>query len=731
MPIEGSALPKLSLDTVPEATFYIPATGPATRPRRALKHDNTFAVLDSHGDIGASAGGTDGLFNCDTRFLSHFELLLNGMQPLLLGSNLRDDNTLLTVDLTNPDMYFDDHLVLPKDTLHVVRTIFLWRDTFYQRLAIQNHGDRAVDLRLTMLFDSDFADLFEVRGLRRARRGTITREAVRPATTVLSYEGLDAKLRQTVLHFDPTPSELTATTVSYRLNIAPKEFTPVCCSIGCGAPEPPKPIPLLRGLRAIHRNLRAMSHNAATVETSNDLFNEVLCRSMSDLYMLMTKTPQGPYPYAGIPWYSTTFGRDGLITALQMLWLDPRIAQGVLRRLAALQATTDDPASDAQPGKILHEMREGEMAALREVPFGLYYGTVDATPLFVMLAGLYAERTGDDATIVELWPAIEAALAWIDGPGDPDGDGFIEYYRATEEGLANQGWKDSQDAIFHADGRLAEGPIALAEVQGYVYSAKLLAARCAKRLGRMQDAHRLKIEADLLAERFDAAFWCPDLGTYALALDGKKQPCRVRSSNAGQVLFTGIARPERALEVGDGLLRPNFFSGWGIRTIANTEARYNPMSYHNGSIWPHDNALIALGFARYGLKRAVTQTFKGLFDAATYMDLRRLPELFCGFQRQRGRGPTLYPVACAPQAWASATPFSLIEASLGLEFDPEHGEIRLRNPRLPSFLDEIRLRNLQLDDATVDLKIRRHHDEVALDISRSRGTIQISAVFSP
>ena len=729
MPIEGGALPKLSLDTVPEATFYIPATGPATRPRRALKHDNTFAVLDSHGDIGASAGGTDGLFNCDTRFLSHFELLLNGMQPLLLGSNLRDDNTLLTVDLTNPDMYFDDHLVLPKDTLHVVRTIFLWRDTFYQRLAIQNHGDRAVDLRLTMLFDSDFADLFEVRGLRRERRGTITREAVRPATTVLSYEGLDAKLRQTVLHFDPTPSELTATTVSYRLSIAPKEFTPVYCSIGCGSPEPPKPVPLLRGLRSIHRNLRAVSHNAATAETSNDLFNEVLCRSMSDLYMLMTKTPQGPYPYAGIPWYSTTFGRDGLITALQMLWLDPRIAQGVLRRLAALQATTDDPASDAQPGKILHEMREGEMAALREVPFGLYYGTVDATPLFVMLAGLYAERTGDDATIVELWPAIEAALAWIDGPGDPDGDGFIEYYRATEEGLANQGWKDSQDAIFHADGHLAEGPIALAEVQGYVYSAKLMAARCAKRLGRMQDAHRLKIEADLLAERFDAAFWCPDLGTYALALDGKKQPCRVRSSNAGQVLFTGIARPERALEVGDGLLRPNFFSGWGIRTIANTEARYNPMSYHNGSIWPHDNALIALGLARYGLKRSVERVFKGLFDAATYMEMRRLPELFCGFQRGRGRGPTLYPVACSPQAWASATPFTLIEASLGLQFDPAANEIRLHNPSLPSFLDEVVLRNLQLKDSSVDLKVRRHANDVSVEILERRGDIQVSIVF--
>ena len=728
MAIESVALPKQPQDLIPEARFYIPATGPATRPRRTLKYGDTFIVVDSHGDIGTSAGGTDGLFHCDTRFLSHLELLLNGLQPLLLGSNVRDDNSQLTVDLTNPDIYYDQHLVLPKDTVHVVRTIFLWRDTAYHRFAIRNYGDQAVDLRLTMLFDSDFADLFEVRGLHRTKHGAVD-YAFDAAKAVLTYHGFDARKRQTALDFDPRPTELTATSAAYVIHLAPKAVKVLFLTVGCGSPAPPKPAPFLRGLRGAHGELRRRSQNASTVISSNDIFNEVLCRSMADLYMLMTDTPQGPYPYAGIPWYSTTFGRDGLITALQMLWLDPRVAQGVLRRLAAFQAKTYDDASDAQPGKILHEMREGEMAALGEVPFGLYYGSVDATPLFVMLAGLCAERTGDDAMIVELWPAIEAALSWIDGPGDRDGDGFVEYYRATERGLANQGWKDSEDAIFHADGRLAEGPIALAEVQGYVYGAKHALARCAERLGWTERALRLKAEADQLAERFDESFWCPKLGTYALALDGNKEPCRVRSSNAGQVLFTGIAKPDRAIEVAQGLLRPQFFSGWGIRTIANSEARYNPMSYHNGSIWPHDNALIALGLARYDLKRPLERVFKGLFDAACYFEMQRLPELFCGFQRSRGRGPTLYPVACSPQAWASATPFTLIEASLGLQFDPVANQIRLRNPRLPPFLDELVLRNLQLKQSSVDLKVRRHANEVSVEVLERRGGVQVAVVF--
>ena len=717
-------------ESVAESPFYIPMTGPAARPRRSLKHDDTFIVLDSHGDIGASAGGPDGLFNCDTRYLARLELILDDLQPLLLGSNLRDDNSVLTVDLTNPDIYRDGRIVLQKDMLHIVRTIFLWRGTAYQRIGLQNHGDRPASLDLTLLFDNDFADLFEVRGERRPHRGVGLGKLLGPADVMLEYNGLDDKWRGTVLHFDPRPTRLSVNAATYHLDLAPRQVRSLFVAASCNKPATFKPARFFRGLLAHRREMRLLTVGAASIETSNNIFNEVLCQSMADLNMLMTNTPQGRYPYAGIPWYSTTFGRDGIITAMQMLWIDPRVARGVLKRLAFYQAKTFDPLADAEPGKILHEMRGGEMAALREVPFAQYYGSVDATPLFVLLAGLYVERTGDEETLAELWPSIEAALGWINGPGDPDRDGFVEYRRASEQGLANQGWKDSYDAIFHADGRLAEGYIALAEVQGYVYAAKRLAARCASRLGKSERADGLEIEAQQLAKRFEKAFWCDDLGTYALALDGAKEPCRVRTSNAGQLLFSGMVREDRARLVAADLMRPHFFAGWGIRTVASGEARYNPMSYHNGSIWPHDNALIALGLARYGLKHSVAHLFKALFDASTYMDLRRLPELFCGFRREKRRGPTLYPVACAPQAWASATPFTLLEAALGLEFDGGRGEIRLRNPRLPAFLNEVVLRDLQLGPSSVDLVVRRHGDEVSLEVLRTRGQIQVSIVLA-
>jgi glycogen debranching enzyme len=721
-----------SIDTMAEAPFYIPATSPSARARRTLKHGDTFAVFDSHGDMGASAGGPDGLFDRDTRYLSRFELLIDGMQPLLLGSSVRDDNLTLTADLTNPDIFFEGRIVLPRDTLHIVRTAYLWNGVAHQRIAIGNQGETSADFTLALSFGNDFADLFEVRGQQRPRRGQLHESTPSADEVSYVYQGLDGTTRRTELRLDPAPTELIASAATYSLKLGARERLYIYFCAECHGLNPPRRMTFFKGLMAANRDQRSASRHAVAVETSNQVLNEALCRAIADLRMLITQTPEGAYPYAGIPWYSTTFGRDGLLTALQMLWCDPKIAKGVLKRLAAFQATTIDASADAEPGKIVHEMRGGEMAALREVPFGLYYGSVDATPLFVVLFGLYVERTGDEATLRELWPAVEEALRWMDSFGDRDGDGFLEYGGAAAEGLQhglrNQGWKDSFDAIFHADGGLAQGPIALCEVQGYAYAAKRLAAQCARRLGRGDTAEGLDRAAERLAQQFEDAFWCEELGLYAIALDGKKEPCRVRSSNAGHLLWTGIARADRARRVADAMISADFFSGWGVRTIAQGEPRYNPMSYHNGSIWPHDNSFIALGLAQYGLKEHADKLFEAVFAAASYMDLRRLPELHCGFRRRRGAGPTLYPVACSPQAWASGALFLMIQAALGIEFAPEAGEIRFRNPRLPSSFNGIVLRHLGMSGAEVDIELRRSGAHVSMRVLRNSGAVQVSMV---
>jgi glycogen debranching enzyme len=721
-----------SIDLVAETPLHIASTGPSARPRRTLKHDDTFAVFDSHGDMGASAGGPDGLFDHDTRYLSRLELLINGMQLLLLGSSVRDDNLSLTADLTNPDIFQDGHIVLQRDSLHFVRTAYLCNGAAHQRIAIFNHSAAPIAFTLALTFGADFADLFEVRGEKRARRGVL-HEAVRSETEVaFVYTGLDGVERNTNIRFEPPPSQLLVSAATYRVRLEPGEVLRTFASVECFSSRLPERASFLKGLVAANRDRREASRGAASMHTSNEVLNEALRRSMADLRMLITATPEGFYPYAGIPWYSTTFGRDGLLVALQMLWCDPLIARGVLRRLAAYQATALDAVKDAEPGKILHEMRGGEMATLGEVPFGLYYGSVDATPLFVILVGEYVERTDDDATLRELWPAVEMALTWMDSFGDRDGDGFLEYGGSGEEGLThglrNQGWKDSFDAIFHADGQLAQGPVALCEVQGYAYAAKRSAARCARRLGRHEAATRLDQAADDLRIRFEAAFWCEELGLYAIALDGAKRACRVRTSNAGHLLWTGIASPDRARRVADAMTSADFFSGWGIRTVAQGEARYNPMSYHNGSVWPHDNSFIALGLSRYGFRQHVDKVFQAALDAASYMELRRLPELFCGFRRRPGAGPTLYPVACSPQAWASGALFLMIRAALGIEFDPAANAIRFRNPGLPASFEQIVLRQLRLNDAAVDIELMRSDSHVSMRVLRSVGAVQVSMV---
>lgn len=713
------------IDSPQETAFYIPATGSTSRPRRTLKSNDTFVVVDSHGDIGASAGDPDGVFNNDTRYLSRLELTIEGLEPLLLGSNVRDDNALLTVDLTNPDIYVKDRLILPKDTIHIVRTCFIWEDHVYTRFRVRNHGNLRAVLSFSLTFGSDFADLFEVRGMRRAKRGVV-RASAGARDVRFAYLGLDAQERTASLNFEPAPDQLTDVKANYRMTLEPRDRRSIFLTVGINDRANARPPDFFKAIRPSLRRLRKERQHDIAIGTSSDVFNQILTRSLCDLRMLTTRTEEGDYPYAGIPWYSTTFGRDGIITALQMLWCQPRLARGVLTRLAALQAKTDDPRNDAEPGKILHEMRNGEMAHLREVPFGLYYGSVDATPLFVLLAGEYAERTGDYATIRNLWPNIEAALGWISAHSATDEDGFLRHSRTNTDGLANQGWKDSFDSVFHADGRLAEGSIALAEVQAYVFAAKRSIAKAAIKLGHPAFAAQLQSEAYALAQRFEQSFWCERLGTYVIALDGDREPCEVQTSNAGHVLFGGLASPERARRVVDGLMSPRFFSGWGVRTVAAGEPRYNPMSYHNGSIWPHDNSLIALGMARYGHKAAASKVFEAVSGAASYMDLRRLPELFCGFRRQKNLAPTLYPVACSPQAWASGAPFAMMQACLGLEFDPEGKRLRFMDPILPPFLDMVILRNLQVGNAKVDLGLYRYGPNMSLQVLSNPGGVEVS-----
>jgi len=691
---------------------------------RTLKHGHTFAVFDRRGDINAVNGSSDGLYHHDTRYLSRLELSLDNAPLLLLSSNVQEDNAVLRVDLANPGMPIRR---LRGELIHVDRLKFIWNAACYERILIRNFDVQPHALTFGIEFGADFADLFEVRGRRRARRGELSTERRSNASVALRYLGLDGVERVTTLAFEPAPTGLDERRALFELSLAPGEGTRVVLRVTCGSRSQGEAVArsFYTSLRSARRALRDSSGRAASLDSSNSLFNEMARRAVADLYMLITQTEHGPYPFAGIPWFSTPFGRDGLVTALFTLWIDPAIARGVLRFLAATQASATDADNDAEPGKILHEMRDSEMARLGEVPFARYYGSVDATPLFVLLIGEYFNRTGDLETVRMLWPHVQAALNWIDTYGDPDGDGFVEYHRKNAGGLVNQGWKDSNDAIFHEDGRMADGPIALCEVQGYVYAAKQHAAALASALGHATASIALSQQAAALREKFEAAFWCEELSTYALALDGAKQPCRVVASNAGHALLTGIADPAHAQRVAQTLLGAACFSGWGVRTAAVSAARYNPMSYHNGSVWPHDNALIALGLARYGLKTEVLKIFRGLFEAAGYMDLRRLPELFCGFPWHRLNAPTLYPVACAPQAWASAAVFALVQASLGIGFDRDTGAIHFDHPVLPEFLDELHLRGLQTKHGTADVLLRRYGSDVALNITGRQGNVPI------
>jgi glycogen debranching enzyme len=681
-------------------------------------HGDTFAMFDRLGDILPPQQGRHGLFHAGTRFLSQLQLSLWRHRPALLSASVHEEDGTLIVHLSNPDIRAEGSWSMPRHSVHLVRRVRLEGGRCHIELRFRSYAAEPIMVPFELHFAADFADLFEVRGAIRERRGSYLPAAIGPDGVRLGYRGLDGIERTTKLSWSVPPAGADESLLRYELALDPDTEQTIAITIDCELSDQPAG---QHGPKPASRLERWRTEIAA----SQAAFDAWLRRSRTDLALLTASTEHGPFPYAGVPWFCTPFGRDSLITAYEVLWVAPELARGVLRFLAAHQATEDDPDRDAEPGKILHEMRAGEMANLREVPFGRYYGSVDSTPWFVLLAAAYHERTADIDLMRELWPALERAVAWMDGPGDSDGDGFIEYRRRSATGLANQGWKDSGDAIMHADGSLARGPIALCEVQAYAYAARIGLAAIARKLGHADLAEHLERTAERLRDAFQAAYWLDDLGTYALALDGDKKPCRVRSSNAGHTLFTGIAAPEHASILAETLLSADHFSGWGVSTLARSAARYNPMGYHNGSVWPHDNALIGLGLARHGELAGCERILTALFEASRAIEASRLPELMCGFPRHSGEAPTLYPVACSPQAWAAGSVYLLLYGLLGLTINAEARQIRLNQPRMPAFLNALTIRNLRVGEGEMDLLLDRTDGEVVVRVLRRTAAVQL------
>jgi glycogen debranching enzyme len=665
-----------------------------------LKHGDAFLVADARGDLPESEQET-GLYWRGTRYLRTCDVFLTGQPLIPLSNSISDEEGTCQIDLTNPYLRLGGEPVY-QGTLHVRRWLELRDHVLTERIALTSFHSVPITLKLGVKVAADFRDIFEVRGLARTARGTLHPPRMAREGVTLTYDGLDNVRRITALTLSPQATLAVAQGLFWDITLAPNTPVEVRLVITLRTENDD---PLDSAAPAQESLPRGGA--LPVVASNNVFFNRMLVRGMHDLEMMCARTRFGLYPYGGIPWYVCPFGRDALITSLEFLPWFPQVARGTLAFLAAYQGTKVDEFTEEEPGRILHEYRHGEMANCREIPFIPYYGSVDATPLFLITLEHYLRWTDDLPFLQRHWPHAEAAARWLQKYGDADGDGFVEYAKFSDKGLVNQGWKDSWDAVMHADGTLARPPIALCEAQAYTYAAFRALDYLARRLGRHEDAERWAAEAERMQQRFLERFWWPEEQAFYLALDGDKRPCKVVTSNAGQCLWTGIVPDELAEGMIARLLQTDMYTEWGIRTLSDRALRYNPMSYHNGSVWPHDTALVGAGFARHDHQEEAGELLGHLFGVSLYYGGSRLPELYCGFARVRGHGPTRYPVACAPQSWAAGAPFLLLSAVLGFEPEAERQRLNLRAPTLPAWMDSLELRHLRLGAQDLHLRFER------------------------
>ncbi|MBI3805741.1 MAG: amylo-alpha-1,6-glucosidase [Nitrospirae bacterium] len=720
----------MSDETALRDDYYILTSPIAAGIRKlSLKQSEAFIVCDKFGNFRSRLQGELGFYYEGTRFLNLLGLRINEEYPLFLYSTLSSDDSEIIVDLTNPDYTINHHLVIPRNTVFLRKRLLLYGNTLYQTLSFKNFHLQQIELKITLSYGADFLDVFEVRGTERPKRGETFPPEYRKERemALFKYRGLDDIVRTTQLKFDPPPEHADGEEATFFIQLAPQRewVLHLWATAHQGGGKWIKRLQLPEIINKVRKGITKRERERTRIVTNNDSFNQLLNRSLSDIRVLETETPYGPYPYAGIPWFVAPFGRDGIITSLEILPYQPQIARGTLRFCAQLQGKERNPFLDETPGKIFHEYRKGEMANLREIPFIPYYGSVDSTPLFLILLSQYVSWTGDLAFAESLWPNAMAALEWIRKYGDLDQDGYLEYHRESPIGLQQQGWKDSHDSVFHENGQFAETPIALSEVQGYAYAALIGLGSVAALLGKSDLQMELISDAERLRERFERDFWSEERQFYAIALDKQKRRCEVITSNPGHCLWTGLIDEKRARIVADRLVSPEMFCGWGIRTVAENETRYNPMSYHNGGVWPHDNALILAGLKRYGFNDHLRRVATGLFEATQFMENGRFPELFCGFARTSGHGPTPYPIACSPQAWSAASIFSILSSFLGLTADAVNRRLYFTDPILPDWLKWIEITQLQVGEERVDFIVRDGRTGALVEVTGKTPNVEI------